>query len=181
MEISNLLEHEKFNFHNQDEKQFISAFNNHMKNIGYINNGIQNYVVFGKYKIEYYKSGVKTKKVVARIYLRDGDEDIAARWGGHGLGIVLRLYFTNIEKHKTYIENAPDFIKNPFIDSHSVCKGCKSKCSRRKLYTIDGNSYAKCTDCSFIFEEPETNNVMEYINLLIEFYPLKQALSNLEL
>jgi hypothetical protein len=120
---------------------------------------------------------MKTKKVVARVYIRDGDEKIAARWGGgeNGLGIVLRLYFTNVDKHKAYIENAPDFIKTPFIDGHSLCHGCKDKCSRRKIYTIDDKLYAKCTDSAFLFNKPLAKNTLEYINLLTIFYPAANA------
>ena len=171
--MNDLLAHEKFSFLKEDEKQFIVSFNDKMTKIGYANDGIQDYVVFGKYKIEYYKAGVKTKKVAARIYIRDGDEKIAARWGGNGLGIVLRLYFTNIGKHRAYIENAPDFIKTPFVDGHSVCHGCKDKCNRRKIYNIDGKTHTKCTDSAFMFEEPNKKNVVEYINLLTLFYPIK--------
>lgn len=174
MKIDELLIDSKFDFLSENDKQFINAFTNEMIINGYTNDGIQDYVVFGKYKIEYYKSGVKTKKVVARIYIRDGDEKIAARWSGHGLGIVLRLYFTSIDKHRTFIENAPDFIKTPFVDHHSVCRGCKGKCNRRKVYTIDGKAYAKCTDSAFMFEEPIANNILEYMNLLTAFYPTKQ-------
>jgi hypothetical protein len=171
MKIYELLADNKFDFLNENEKHFIAAFDDGMTNIGYTNDGIQNYVVFGKYKIEYYKPNVKTKKVVARIYIRDGDEEIAARWGGHGLGVVLRLYFTNIDKHRAYIENAPDFIKMPFIDNHSICRSCKDKCNRRKIYTIADKTYVKCTDSAFMFDEPSTKNPMEFINLLTAFYP----------
>ncbi|MCL2109003.1 MAG: hypothetical protein FWH20_06635 [Oscillospiraceae bacterium] len=164
---------EKYNFLNENEKKFIVSFNDEMAKIGYVNSGIQDYVVFGKYKIEYYKLGLKTKKIIARIYIRDGDEKIAARWGGNGLGIALRLYFTNINKHKTYIENAPDFIKTPFIDNHSICHDCKVNCNRKKVYMIDGKMYTKCTDCAFMFEKPNAENVMEYINLLKLFYLTK--------
>ncbi len=175
MRINEWLADDKFSFLNEGEKQFISAFNDEMIERGYANNGIQDYVVFGKYKIEYYKSGLKTKKVIARIYLRDGDERIAARWGGHGIGVVLRLYFTNINKQRAYIERAPDFIKAPFTDNHSNCRGCKDNCNRRKVYIVDGKAYAKCTDSAFMFEEPAVRNVLEYINLLTAFYPAKQV------
>ena len=177
MDVKKILEGEKFDFLNEDEKRFIDAFSDELAKLGYANDGIQDYVVFGKYKIEYYKAEVKTKKVIARIYIRDGDEKIAARWGGHGLGIVLRLYFTNIDKHRAYIECAPDFIKMPFTDSHSVCRGCKGKCNRRKLYTIDDKSYAKCTDSAFMFNEPNKHDVLEYVNLLTTFYPVKTGIS----
>ncbi|MDR1688131.1 MAG: hypothetical protein LBS21_05915, partial [Clostridiales bacterium] len=68
MTINEMLADKKFNFLSEDEKRFIVSFDNGMTNIGYTNDGIQNYVVFGKYKIEYYKTGMKTKKVVARVY-----------------------------------------------------------------------------------------------------------------
>lgn len=167
------LAQERFSFLKEEEKAFIAAFTGHMENAGYAHGGIQDYVVFGKYKIEYYKAGTKTKKVVARIYLRDGDENIAARWNGHGLGIVLRLYFTNIDKHRAYVEGTPDFIKGPFVDNHSLCRGCKDKCNRRKIYTIDGKPHAKCTDSAFMFEDPQANDPLDYIRLLGEFYPPK--------
>ena len=160
-----------FNFLSEDEKRFISAFTDAMTENGYANDGVQDYVVFGRYKIEYYKAGVKTKKVVARIYIRDGDAKIAARWSGRGLGIFLRLYFTNIDKHRAYIESAPDFIRAPFVDDHSLCHGCKDECNRRKVYTIYDKAYAKCADSAFLFNEPQAKNVMEYVSLLTEFYP----------
>ena len=165
--IKELLATATFNFVAEKDKQFIIAFNDEMSKAGYMNNGVQPYVVFGKYKIEYCKAGLKTKKYVARIYFRDN-------------GIVLRMYFSDIDKSRDYIEKAPDFIKKPFIDGHSRCKGdgCKgmivnNKCRYRKSYVIDGEPYVKCSESAFMFKKPDACNAKEYVNLLTAFYPNK--------
>ena len=61
--------------------------------------------------IIYSKSGVKSKQVAARIYIKEN-------------GIVLRLFFNDIDKHREYIENAQDFIKNVFLGEHGNCRRC---------------------------------------------------------
>jgi len=135
-----------------------------MVRAGYENNGIQPYVVFGKYKIEYYKPGNKTKKYIARIYFRDDE-------------IVLRLYFSNIDKHRGYIEKSIDYIKKPFIDGSHRCEkpNCKGvgndKCRYRKTYTIDGVLYIKCAEQSFCFYQMDAENASKYVELLTTFYP----------
>ena len=116
-----LLENPKYECIDEQNKSFIVAFNDAMIAAGYENNDIQPYIVFGKYKIEYYKSGTKTKKYIARVYIRDD-------------GIILRLYFSDIDKHRDYIEKAPDFIKKPFIDNSHDCKmpDCKGMITNGK-------------------------------------------------
>jgi len=167
--MNKLLADEKFDFISENDKEFIVAFNNEMLRAGYMNNGIQPYVVFGKYKIEYCKARLKTKKYVARIYFRDKE-------------IVLRLYFSNINTCRDYIEKAPDFIKKPFINNHSKCKGCdangggmisNTKCRYKKSYIIDSETYIKCAEQAFMFENPAACNAIEYVNLITAFYPDK--------
>ena len=162
--MDKLLSDEKYTFVHQKDKDFIIVFNDFMVNAGYENNGIQPYVVFGKYKIEYFKPGNKTKKYIARIYFRDDK-------------IVLRLYFSNIDKHRDYIEKSPDFIKKPFIDESHRCKkpNCKGmgndKCRYQKTYTIDGVLYIKCAEQSFCFYKMDAENASRYVELLTTFYP----------
>ena len=55
--MKKLLTEEQYAFVSQNDKDFIIAFDDYMLKTGYKNNGIQPYVVFGKYKIEYYKPG----------------------------------------------------------------------------------------------------------------------------
>ena len=165
-----LLSDEKYSFISRDEKDFVVAFDKAITKIGYENSGIQPYVCFGKYKIEYWKSGLKSKKIVARFYFRDSD-------------IILRLYFTNIDKYREYIENSPDFIKNPFINNRGKCKQCdksgggigkKGKCSFKKSYTIDNILYEKCAGENYYFDSSKISNIPKYIELLTVFYPEKK-------
>ena len=162
--MNNLLSDEKYAFVGQKDKDFILAFNGSMARAGYENNGIQPYVVFGKYKIEYYKPGNKTKRYIARIYFRDDE-------------IVMRLYFSNIDKHRDAIENSPCFIQKPFIDdSHTCkkphCKGMgKGKCRYQKTYTINGIPYVKCAEQSFCYYQMDAENASKYVALLTAFYP----------
>ena len=155
---------EKYAFVSQKDKNFIIAFNDSMVKAGYENNGIQPYVVFGKYKIEYCKPGNKIKKYIARIYFRDDE-------------IVLRLYFSNIDKRRDYIEKSPCFIQRPFIDDSHRCKkpNCKGmgkgKCRYQKTYTIDGIPYVKCAEQSFCYYHMDAENASEYVALLTAFYP----------
>jgi len=165
--MENLLSDEKYNFVGQKDKDFIIAFNSAMTEAGYENNGIQPYVVFGKHKIEYYKPGSKTKKYIARIYFRDEE-------------IVLRLYFSNIDKRRGYIEKSPDFIKKPFIDDSHQCKpNCKGmivndKCRYRKKYTLDGVPFIKCAEESFMFYQMNPENAPRYAELVGAFYPVRK-------
>ena len=165
--MKELLLDEKYNFISENDKQFIAAFDKAITKAGYESNGINPYVCFGRYKIEYCKTGLKTKKYVARFYFRDS-------------GAVLRMYFTNIDKHREYIENAPEFIKKPFTDSNGKCKQCdkngggigkKGKCSFKKSYTIDRVFYEKCAGDTFYFSMDNLENIPKYIELLKTFYP----------
>lgn len=168
--MRNLLLDEKYDFISQNEKDFIIAFDDAITKIGYENNGIQKYVCLGKHKIEYSKTGLKNKKFVTRFYFRD-------------YGIVLRMYFTNIDKHREYIENSPEFIKNPFINGQGKCQQCdkngggigkKGKCSFKKSYTIDNILYEKCSGENYYFDNLEIVNIPKYIELLTTFYPDKK-------
>ena len=165
--MKKLLSDEKYAFVSQKDKNFIIAFNDSMVKGGYENNGIQPYFVFGKYKIEYYKPGNKTKKFIARIYFRDDE-------------IVLRLYFSNIDKHRDTVEKSPCFIQKPFVDdSHRCkkphCKGLgKDKCRYQKTYTIHGVPYIKCAEQSFCFYKMDAENASKYVELLTAFYPNKK-------
>ena len=62
--MQKMLLEDTFDFISHEDKNFIIAFNDSMIEAGYDNNGIQPYVVFGKYKIEYYKPGNKTNNIV---------------------------------------------------------------------------------------------------------------------
>lgn len=92
--MKTLLQEERFNFISPENKAFISAFGNEISKLGYgFGGSIGSGFCWGKYMIIYSKLGVKSKKVVARIYIRENC-------------IVLRLFLNKIDKHREYIENA---------------------------------------------------------------------------
>ena len=93
--MNDLLRSEEYDFVNSKDKQFIVAFDCEMLKLGYTSNQtIGAGYCWGKKMIIYTKAGVKSKKSYARIYLRDSD-------------LILRMYFSNVDKHKQAIEQAP--------------------------------------------------------------------------
>ena len=168
--MKDLLSDPKYDFIVPDEKAFVIAFDQAMAQSGYESNGIQPYVCLGRYKIEYCKAGLKTKRYVARFYFRDS-------------GLVFRLYFSNIDKHREHIENAPEFIRAPFTNDVGRCKQCdknggcigkKGQCSFKKSYTIGGSLYEKCAGENYYFDNLDLSSVPQYMELLNRFYPSKK-------
>ena len=166
--IKQLLEESRFDYVNADDKAFIVAFDSAMleRGWGLETNGWYKGYMWGRHMLIYYKLGVKTKKVPARIYLRDN-------------GIALRLFFSGIDKHRIYIENSPLHIKAVFTGNHGDCGHCGNEhdgsCKHRKIYTIDGNVYEKCDGAVFEFWQPNIQKLPDYLALLDEFYITKKG------
>lgn len=157
----------RYDFVRDGDKAFIIAFDEAIREIGYESGGsIGNGYCWGRYMIIYAKTGVKDKKVAARIYIRDN-------------GIVLRLFFSNIDKHRAYIENVPEFIRLPFIGEHGDCHHCHNEkegfCKFRKTFTIHNRLIEKCNGVVFEFEKPDTDKLPDYMALLKEFYPVRKG------
>lgn len=156
--IEQLLQEDRFNFINSDDKQFICEFTKVLADMGYTcSNTIGNGFCWGKYMIIYTKENVKSRKVAARIYIREND-------------IVLRMFFNNVSKHSEYIVNTPDYIKNVFIGSYGKCRHCKDSCKFRKVYSIDGINYEKCNGKTFEFYKPNISKISQYTELFKQFY-----------
>lgn len=162
-----MLQEERFAFVLPTNKAFIEAFDAEMARLGYhFGDKIGDGFCWGKYMLIYRKMGVKSKKVYARIYLREDD-------------IVLRMFFSGIDKHRTYIEQSPTFIKDVFISEFSDCHHCKNEkedgtCKFRKSYTLDGVFYEKCNGNTFWFFQPQIDKMQQYIDLFTEFYPIRK-------
>ena len=175
--MNHLLRQNHFDFISDEDKKIIEEFTNRIDALGCDFGGeIGDGYCWGKYMIIYSQKGIKTKKVIARIYIRDNNTFV---WGGREIkysnSIVLRLFFSNIEKHKAYIEKAPPHIKLPFIDEHGKCSHCKSDCPRyRKTYTIDDKKIEKCSGVVFEFHYPKMEYIQDYMDLLKEFYGKKK-------
>ena len=170
--MKDILKEERFNFISDEDKDFILKFNDAMTKLGYdFGNKIGSGFCWGKYMIIYTRSGVKSKNVVARIYIRDAD-------------IVLRLFFSNIDKHREFLEKAPAHIKEVFVGDYGKCKHDKDdqdgNCMFRKTYTLDGQLIEKCNGLTFEFRNPGMQQLNDYVALFAEFYPKKKSAKNMQ-
>ena len=162
--VEELMSEERFTVISDSDKAFILAFDKQIGALGYDSGGgIGDGYCWGKYMIIYTKTGASNKKVAARIFIREA-------------GIVLRLFFNNVDRHGAYIENAPKHIKDVFTNDHGNC-GCrprKENCRMRKVYTVDGKPIEKCSGVVFEFWNPTVEKLPDYMDLLAEFYPIKK-------
>lgn len=163
--MESILAEERFNFISPENKAFILEFDKEISKLGYSCGGeIGPGYCWGKYMLIYTKVGIKSKQVVARIYIREN-------------GIVLRLFLNKIDKHRVYIENAKPFIKETFTGEHGKCNHCrddgKGLCKFRKTYTLEDKYIEKCNGFTFEFHEPDMDKLPDYIDLLKEFYPVR--------
>lgn len=161
-----LLNEARFDFISRTDKGFILAFNDEMSRLGYtFGNAIGSGYCWGKYMLIYRKSGVKSEKVYARIYIRE-------------TSIALRLFLNAIDKHRAYVENAPAHIKEVFTGDEGNCKHCHNDksgvCRFRKTYTIDGRLIEKCNGITFEFCNPGMDKIPDYIALFTEFFSNKR-------
>jgi len=165
--MDNILTEERFDFISNDHKAFILAFNNEMTQLGYdFGDKIGDGYCWGKYMMIYRKSGVRSKNVFARMYIREAS-------------IVLRLFLNQVDKHREFIENAPAYIKDVFVGDDGKCKHCHDDqdgaCRFRKTYTLDDQLIEKCNGITFEFHNPSLQKINDYIALFSEFYPRKKA------
>jgi len=162
--IEQLMKEDRFDFMKPEHKRFVCDFANALADLGYtFGDTIGSGYCWGKYMLIFTKAGVKSKKVVARIYIRQND-------------IALRLFFSDVTRHAAYILAAPDYIRGVFTGPYGDCKHCKGDdCMFRKDYAIGGVPYEKCNSLTFGFAHPEAGSLADYIGLFKEFYPAKRA------
>lgn len=162
--MKEILKDEAYSFVSSKDKEFIIAFDAEMNRLGYTSNKtIGDGYCWGRKMIIYTKDGVKSKKSYARIYLREND-------------LILRMYFSNVDKQRQAIEQAPDYIQSAFTGDYGACGHCQNmkvdgSCSHRKSYTINGKRYELCDGFAFWFFSPDLSRIPEYIKLFLFFYP----------
>ncbi len=165
--MNDIFQEERFNILSSGDRAFILAFDEEMVRLGYDFGGkIGSGYCWGKYMIIYIKSGVKSKKVFARIYIRES-------------GVVLRLFLNDIDRHRAFIERAPAHIKDVFVGPHGDCQHDRDEpdgqCRFKKTYTIDQRLIEKCNGVVFEFPAPSVQKLEDYITLFTEFYPQKRV------
>lgn len=161
--MDNFLDGPDFDFIKPQDKGFIYDFNKAMNRLGYDFGGtIGSGYCWGRYMLIYAKTGTKNKKVVARIYVREN-------------GLVLRMFFSGIDRHRAFLEIAPDFIQEPFVGPHGDCQHCHNEkdgmCKFRKTYSLHNRSIEKCNGLTFEFSNPDSSRLVHYLDLFRKFYP----------
>lgn len=157
-----LLNSPEFDYVRDQDKAFITAFNNRMNELGYdCGNRIGPGYCWGRHMLIYTKTDLKSKNVVCRIYIREGEA-------------VLRMFLKNIDAHRGFVEASPAHIKGPFIDGNARCNHCKPDCAFRKSYTIDGEAIDKCGGVTFEFRDTGADRIADYLALFEEFFAVKR-------
>lgn len=165
--MRDLLKEESYRFVSSEDREFIIAFDAEMDRLGYTcNQTIRDGYCWGRKMIIYTKAGVKSKKSFARIYMREND-------------LILRMYFSIVDKQRQAVERAPDYIQQAFTGDYGTCKHCHNmkedgSCSHRKSYTIFHKRYEFCDGFAFWFFSPDLARIPEYIKLFLAFYPEKK-------
>lgn len=168
--ISEIIQEPRFDYVSENDKAFITAFDAALLECGWgleYNGHFLGYC-WGRNMLIYCKLGVKAKKVAARIYLRDDS-------------IVLRLFLSGMDKHRAFLESAPEHIKSVFLpggggDCHHCPDGghrVNGNCNFRKGYTINEQPVEKCNGAVYEYYQPTTQKLPDYLALLDEFYPIK--------
>ncbi len=165
--MEDFLQESRFEFISREDKAFILAFNDEMNRLGYDFGGkIGSGYCWGKYMLIYTKTGVKSKRVYARIYIRE-------------LDIVLRLFLNDIDSHRSFIEHAPQYVKEVFTGQAADCKHDRQEedggCRFRKSYTLEDRYIEKCNGITFEFHQPTLEKLKDYLELFSEFFPNKRA------
>lgn len=156
---------EAFNYLSEKDKEFIIHFDAKLEKLGFTcDSEIGPGYCWGNHMIIYRKKSVKSKKVYARIYFRENS-------------ILLRLFLNKIDKHREYIETAPDHIKDVFVGGTGTCTHCHNEkdgnCKFRKTYSIDDALIEKCNGVVFEFYNPTLDKLADYISLFEEFHSKK--------
>lgn len=169
--MNTLLQEQRFDFVSSEDKAFMVAFNDEMTRLGYdFGNKIGDGYCWGKYMVIYTRTGVKSKNVYARLYLREPR-------------IILRLFLSSIDEHRAFLESAPAHIKEVFAGPFGDCEHCHNekkdgRCQFRKTYTLDGRLIEKCNGNTFWFFNPSAERLEDYMALFTEFYPRKSGKGN---
>ncbi|QQO08687.1 hypothetical protein [Breznakiella homolactica] len=165
--MKELLKNKAYAFISPADRDFILAFDREMERLGYGSGGtIGGGYCWGRYMIIYTKTGVKSKKSYARMYIRDGD-------------LVLRMYFSDVDSRREAVEAAPEYIREGFTGDYGRCGHCHNQredgtCGHRKSYTISGKLCEFCDGFAFWFFNPDVSRLPEYIKIFTAFYPEKK-------
>lgn len=127
--MKSILKDKHFSYVGEKDRTFLIAFDKEIRDLGYARMEIGDFDRWGNYTVAYTKPNVKAKTYISKIFF-------------DGITSSLRLYFRNIDKYAKYIEDAPNHIKEAFINDEGKCKHChvdgcvnlNGSCNHRKIY-----------------------------------------------
>ncbi|MCL2409295.1 MAG: hypothetical protein FWC96_06735 [Oscillospiraceae bacterium] len=160
-DMKDILSERRFEIISKAAKTFIVAFDEAINALGYDYGGsIGSGYGWSLLMIIYGKTETKSRQCPARIY-------IGENW------TALRFYLNNIDKHRAYVENAPEHVKEIFFGGQDC--PCRPDCSAKaKKYTIGDKQFVKCTHADFRVTNPNVDKLPDYMGLLHEFYPVRK-------
>ncbi len=144
------------------DRRFVARFDEAMKAAGFPDGGrLGPGYCWGRHLVAYAKGRPGSERQVARVYLRDD-------------GITLRLYLSDLDKHRAYLERASEAILAPFLAGFGDCVHCHNQrpdgtCKFRKSYTLFGYLTDKCNGLTFEYRTPAEADIPSYLALLAEF------------
>lgn len=156
--IKEQMTEERFSFMSSRDKDFVVQMTEALEALGYTYGGvIVDGICWGKYMLIFRKSGAKSKKVVARIYIRENS-------------VAFRLFLSDITKHSDSIAAMPEQITDAFTGAAGLCRHCHGEvCRFQKIYEINGTRYEKCNGEVFTFTNASAERLGDYIALFREF------------
>ena len=157
--IDAMLKESRFDFMSEKDKDFVAQMTAALLELGYtFGDTITDGICWGKYMLIFRKQNVKSKKVYARIYIKDDS-------------VAFRLFLSDITKHSAFVSAAPAHIKSVFAGASGACGHCRGdECRFRKSFELDGKLIEKCNGEVFTFEGASSDKIPDYLALLCEFY-----------
>ena len=156
--LADLLSERRFNTIAEADKAFVLAFDQAIGILGYDFGGAVHFGLDTGMTIQYGKTGTKTRRMPAQMEI-----------GKNGIPLVMRLFLSNIDAHRQYVESAPVHIQCIFTSTVDACDDCDADCGAPQTYTIDGQLIRKCKRSTFHVNMPSMDKLVDYIGLLAEF------------
>ena len=158
--IAQQMKEERFAFMREDNRQFVIDMTRALEQAGYTyGDTIGDGICWGKYMLIFQKSGVKSKRVYARIYIRDAS-------------VALRLFLHDVTRQADHIDAAPERIREVFLGDAGACSHCRGDtCKFRKSYVIRGREIEKCNGEVFTFHHASVQDIPDLMRLFQAFYP----------
>lgn len=161
--IKEQMAEDRFRFMSAPDKAFVVQMTEALASLGFTyGDVIGDGICWSKYMLIFRKTGVRSKKVVARIYIREKS-------------VAWRLFCSDVTKHADCIAAAPEHIRTVFMGESGNCKHCRGDvCRFQKCYEIEGRRIEKCNGEVFTFSDVSVEKIPDYIGLFKEFYVPKR-------